>query len=168
MLPGDFLFCRGKDGIRVPTEKESKSLFSHILMAWLEGLKMCWLTLKAMINKDMCVGQLSDYIGNYAGNIVLARRPFLTQANITSEVKCGLGAAGLWLQLAMRSDVRSAQIGEAVFCCQSEKETVLRRTAAGDESSIANSDCDGRSDHGDAGTDLGRCERRASVRFTER
>ena len=57
-------------------------------------------------------GLPSDYDGNYAGKIVPARRPWLTQSNMTEARNRRLPFAGSRLQLAEQRDSCIAQIGD--------------------------------------------------------
>jgi hypothetical protein len=49
-----------------------------------------WLTLEATIQKGVHVGLLRDYVESYPGDLVVARRPLLTEAMIEAEVCKGL------------------------------------------------------------------------------
>jgi hypothetical protein len=86
---GDLIHCSGASGISVPIEKQTGSPFSHVLMAWMPSWANQWLTLEATINRGVHVGLLSDYVGAYDGDMVLARRPALKQADIIAELNAG-------------------------------------------------------------------------------
>ena len=88
---GDYLMCSGEDGISVVIEKETRSPWSHMLMLWLPWPGSRWLTLEATLQKGVHVGLASDYIDNYKGWLVLARRPKPTLAEIEAELNAGLG-----------------------------------------------------------------------------
>lgn len=59
-------------------------------MAWTPGAWAGqWLTLEATFGRGVHVGLLADYVDHYDGDVVLARRPQLTQAMIEAELARG-------------------------------------------------------------------------------
>lgn len=88
--PGDPLFCWGHAEIS-KVIRELTGGPSHVLMAWLPGNWASeWLTLEATIDRGVHVGRLADYVDSYDGEIVLARRPVLTQLDVYNELNRGL------------------------------------------------------------------------------
>jgi hypothetical protein len=88
--PGDLFFCSGRANISYAIEDATKSPFSHVLKAWVPGSwAKQWLTLEATIDRGVHVGVLADYVDNYDGDLVLARRT-LSEAEILAEVNAGL------------------------------------------------------------------------------
>lgn len=88
--PGDLIFCSGREAISEVIEGETHSPWSHVLMAWTPGgWARQWLTLEAAFGRGVHVGLLSDYVDCYDGDVVLARRPALTQAMVETELALG-------------------------------------------------------------------------------
>lgn len=88
--PGDYLFCAGRTAIDGAIQGLTKSPWSHILMMWLAGPRSRWLTLEATFTKGVHVGLLDDYINGYVGDLVVARRPVLSDSMLFDELNCGL------------------------------------------------------------------------------
>jgi hypothetical protein len=89
--PGDLLFCLGQECISKAIEGATGSPFSHVLMAWVPGTWTSqWLTLEATFGRGVHVGILADYVDNYDGDIVVARRD-IALPEILAEVDAGLG-----------------------------------------------------------------------------
>jgi len=90
MLKGaDLIFCSGRDAVSIGIEEMTNSPFSHVLMTWLPAQANQWLTLEATLNRGVHVGKLSDYVDGYNGDLVLARRPILTDAEKIAELNAG-------------------------------------------------------------------------------
>lgn len=88
--PGDLVFCSGRELISRAIESETRSPWSHVLMAWTPGgWGRQWLTLEATFGRGVHVGLLADYVDCYAGDVVLTRRPVLTQPMVESELARG-------------------------------------------------------------------------------
>lgn len=88
--PGDLIFCSGREAISRAIESETHSPWSHVLMAWTPGgWAGQWLTLEATFGHGVHVGLLADYVDCYDGEVVLARRPQLTQAMVEAELARG-------------------------------------------------------------------------------
>ncbi len=85
----DLILCSGRDAVSIGIEKMANSLFSHVLMACLPAQANQWLTLEATLNRGVHVGKLSDYMDGYNGDLVLARRPLLTDAEKIAELNAG-------------------------------------------------------------------------------
>jgi hypothetical protein len=90
LLVGDLVFCSGQADISKGIEGVTSSPFSHVLKVWLPW-PTCpeWLTLESTDDKGVHVGRFGDYVDTYDGNLVLARRPALTQAQILQELNTG-------------------------------------------------------------------------------
>lgn len=89
--PGDLLFCSGRSCISQAIENVSGSVFSHVLMAWVPGpWTSQWLTLEATFTRGVHVGILADYVDNYDGDIIVARRD-IPEVEILAEINAGLG-----------------------------------------------------------------------------
>lgn len=86
---GDLLFCSGRNLIDKVIEGETDSPWSHVLMCWTTPAAGRWLTLEATFERGVHVGLLSDYIDRYDGDVVLARRPTLTESMIDAELARG-------------------------------------------------------------------------------
>lgn len=87
--PGDLLFCWGRADISKVIRKLTGGP-SHVLMAWLPGnWASQWLTMESTIDRGVHVGRLADYVDSYDGDLVLARRPVLTQLDIYNELNRG-------------------------------------------------------------------------------
>lgn len=90
LCAGDLVFCSGREAVSSVIERETFSPWSHVLMAWIPGAWAGqWLTLEATFGRGVHVGLLSDYIDHYDGEIVMARRPALTQQWIDAELDRG-------------------------------------------------------------------------------
>lgn len=93
--PGDQLYCSGSAPESEAIKALTGSPWSHVLMCWLPGgwiagLPCPWLTLEATFGRGVHVGLLADYVDRYDGDLVLARRPRLTQQWIEAELNRGL------------------------------------------------------------------------------
>lgn len=87
---GDLVFCCGRAGISKAIEDVTSSAFSHVLMAWLPPDADKWLTIESTSQHGVHIGQLSTYIDDYDGDLVLARRPALTAADLRRARDAGL------------------------------------------------------------------------------
>lgn len=87
---GDLLFCGGRADISKAIEDITHSPFSHVLMTWLPPDADCWLTIESTFHHGVHVGQLSSYIDSYDGDLVLARRPVLTEDDLRKARDAGL------------------------------------------------------------------------------
>ncbi|MGC1784465.1 MAG: hypothetical protein WA708_18215 [Acidobacteriaceae bacterium] len=98
---GDLVLCSGADGISVPIERETNSPFSHVLMLWTDDVFYKWMTLESTIEKGVHLGNFDEYADRYAGDLVLCRRPALTEAQIRAELLVGrelLGDKYDWIE----------------------------------------------------------------------
>lgn len=86
---GDQLYCSGRENVSEGIEVVTASPWSHVLMCWLPPWSNEWLTLEATIQRGVHVGLLRDYLDSYDGDLVLARRPCLTQGDIFAELNAG-------------------------------------------------------------------------------
>lgn len=89
LMGGDLVFCSGRDAVSIGIERMTGSPFSHVLMAWLPAQATQWLTLEATLNRGVHVGRLSDYVEGYNGDLVLARRPILSDGEKIAELNAG-------------------------------------------------------------------------------
>ena len=87
---GDLIFCCGREAISKEIEAITGSPFSHVLMAWLPGGATQWLTLESTFHRGVHVGKLSDYVDDYDGDLVIARRQVLTAAEKMLALNVGL------------------------------------------------------------------------------
>jgi hypothetical protein len=87
---GDLVFCSGAELLSKGIEGVTASPFSHVLMVWLPW-PTCpeWLTLESTDDKGVHVGRFADYTDDYNGDVVLCRRPALTQAQIVQQLNVG-------------------------------------------------------------------------------
>ena len=81
---GDLIFAEGMGrvidaGIRA----ETGSCLTHVMAIWLDG--SIWTTLEATIDRGVHCDTFSDYVNNYDGSLVLARRPILTAADLRAQ-----------------------------------------------------------------------------------
>lgn len=76
-LSGDLVFCWGQEAISHAIENETDGP-SHVLQLWQPTGYQKWLTLESTIDKGVHVGQFSEYIGGYNGDMVLCRRTLTT------------------------------------------------------------------------------------------
>jgi hypothetical protein len=98
LQPGDAIYCWGTEEISKLIEGIAGGP-SHVLTIWRPGWPGSqWLTLESTfpdpshISKSgVHVGMLYDYLTNYPGNLVLTRRPSVTQEQIDLELTTGLG-----------------------------------------------------------------------------
>jgi len=90
LMGGDLVFCSGREEVSIGIERMTDSPFSHVLMAWLPAHANQWLTIEATMNRGVHVGKLSDYVDGYDGDLVLARRPILTDDEKIAELNAGL------------------------------------------------------------------------------
>lgn len=89
---GDLVFCCGRANISKAIEGVTHSPFSHVLMTWLPPDADAWLTIESTFEHGVHVGQLSAYMDGYDGDLVLARRPMLTAADVRKARDAGLRA----------------------------------------------------------------------------
>jgi len=87
---GDLVFCCGRADISRAIEDLTHSPFSHVLMAWLPPDADAWLTIESTLQHGVHVGQLAAYLDDYDGDLVLARRPVLTEEEIRKARDAGL------------------------------------------------------------------------------
>lgn len=87
---GDLVFCCGRADISRAIEDVTHSPFSHVLMTWLPPDADAWLTIESTFHRGVHVGQLADYVDSYDGDLVLARRPVLTEEAIRRARDAGL------------------------------------------------------------------------------
>lgn len=87
---GDLVFCAGRAGISKAIEHATHSPFSHVLMAWLPPDSDRWLTIESTFHRGVHIGQLSSYVESYDGDLILARRPVLTQKDLRKGRDAGL------------------------------------------------------------------------------
>jgi hypothetical protein len=87
---GDLVFCCGRADISRAIESVTHSPFSHVLMTWLPPDADAWLTIESTFHHGVHVGQLADYVDGYDGDLVLARRPVLTEDAIRKARDAGL------------------------------------------------------------------------------
>ncbi|MGC2251450.1 MAG: hypothetical protein WA626_12280, partial [Acidobacteriaceae bacterium] len=71
------------------------------------------LAMEDTIDKGESTILLSDYDGNYAGNVVPVPSPRFTPGNVTEARNRGLPFVGSWLQLAEQRDSCITQINDA-------------------------------------------------------
>ena len=98
---GDLLFCAAASGIGKVIEEETHSPFSHVGMCWTTPWLAEWMFLEAVFPQGVRLSKLADYIDGYDGDLVLARRPTLTQAQIETELSTGfylVGEAYDWIE----------------------------------------------------------------------
>jgi Permuted papain-like amidase enzyme, YaeF/YiiX, C92 family len=98
---GDLLFCAALSGIGKLIEGETHSSFSHVGMCWTAPWLTEWMFLEAVFPQGVRLSKLADYIDGYNGDLVLARRPALTQAQIETELNTGfylVGEAYDWIE----------------------------------------------------------------------
>ncbi len=88
---GDFVFCCGRADVSKAIEELTDSPFSHVLMAWLPPDSDTWLTIESTLQRGVHVGRLADYVDGYDGDLVLARRPMLSEEEIRKARDAGLG-----------------------------------------------------------------------------
>ena len=87
---GDLVFCCGRADISRAIEDLTHSPFSHVLMTWLPPDSDEWLTIESTLHHGVHVGLLSAYVDDYDGDLVLARRPVLTEEEIRKARDAGL------------------------------------------------------------------------------
>jgi hypothetical protein len=87
---GDLLFCCGRTDISRAIEDVTHSAFSHVLMAWLPPDADAWLTIESTLQHGVHIGQMSAYVETYDGELVLARRPVLTEEDLRKARDAGL------------------------------------------------------------------------------
>ena len=87
---GDLIFCCGRKEISKEIETVTHSPFSHVLMAWLPDGATQWLTIESTFHRGVHVGKLSDYVDDYGGDLVMARRQVLTPDEKMSALNVGL------------------------------------------------------------------------------
>ena len=86
---GDLVFCSGQEVLSKGIELVTGSPFSHVLMVWRPWDSSEWLTLESTDNKGVHLGIFADYVNSYNGNLVLGRRPSLTDSQITQQLNTG-------------------------------------------------------------------------------
>lgn len=77
---GDLVFCSGNVWISRKIESETNSIFSHVLQ--LNNDNNYWLALESTFEHGTGVARFGDYLYDYPGEIVLTRRPRLTDLEI--------------------------------------------------------------------------------------
>jgi len=87
---GDLLFCCGHADISKAIEDLTDSPFSHVLMTWLPPDADAWLTIESTFHRGVHVGKLASYVDGYDGDLVLARRPGLSEAEMRKARDAGL------------------------------------------------------------------------------
>jgi hypothetical protein len=87
---GDLVFCCGRADVSKAIEELTHSPFSHVLMAWLPPDSDTWLTIESTLQHGVHVGRLADYVDRYDGDLVLARRPVLSEGEIRKAREAGL------------------------------------------------------------------------------
>lgn len=91
LQPGDDIYCSGQAEISKVIEKETGSILSHVLKAWLRSPSSPWLTIEATIDRGVHVGLLSDYTGGGDGPIILTRRAMSqAQRDVILDTMLGL------------------------------------------------------------------------------
>jgi hypothetical protein len=81
---GDKVFCEGMSGVIDSGIKfETGSCLTHVMQVWLDGA--VWTTLESTIDRGVHCDTFADYVNNYDGNLVIARRPALTDAMLRAE-----------------------------------------------------------------------------------
>lgn len=91
---GDLVVCWGNARISKAIEAVAGGP-SHILKIWTPWPGAPWLTLEATFpsstqsKSGVHIGLFSDYVDSYCGDLVLCRRPALTQAQIFEELNAG-------------------------------------------------------------------------------
>lgn len=96
---GDLLFVSGRAAASRGIEDETKSPWSHVARVWLPQDSDVWVVQQATIDRDVAIGPLAYYADGNDGDIVLARRPCLTDADqraITDRMMGVLGEAYDW------------------------------------------------------------------------
>lgn len=91
---GDLVFCCGQAGVSEAIEGVTHSPFSHVLMVWLPADTDTWLTIESTFQQGVHIGRLAAYVDGYDGDLVLARRPVMTQEEIRKARTAGLGVLG--------------------------------------------------------------------------
>jgi hypothetical protein len=91
---GDLIFCSGQEEISKKIEVVTHSPFSHVLMAWIPEGATQWLTVESTFHRGVHVGKLSDYVDAYDGDLVMARRQVLTDAEKLAALNVGLSVLG--------------------------------------------------------------------------
>lgn len=84
--PGDLVFCWGRGVISDGIEKVTRGP-SHVLQIWTTSWAQQWLTFEATVDANVHYGRFSDYTDGYNGDIVLCRRPILTEAQIERQMR---------------------------------------------------------------------------------
>jgi hypothetical protein len=91
---GDLVFCWGSARISKAIEAVAGGP-SHVLMIWTPWPGAPWMTLEATFpsatesKSGVHLGLFSDYVDGYDGDLVLCRRPGLTQQQILDELNVG-------------------------------------------------------------------------------
>jgi hypothetical protein len=87
---GDLVFCCGRAEISTAIEDFTNSPFSHVLMTWLPPDSDEWLTIESTMRHGVHVGRLSAYVDSYNGDLVLGRRPVLSEQELRKARDAGL------------------------------------------------------------------------------
>lgn len=98
---GDLIFCSAKGGLGEIVEDETKSCLSHVGMCWTTPWLTEWMFLESVFPQGVRLSKLSHYIDQYNGDLILARRPALTNAQIQTELNTGfylVGEAYDWIE----------------------------------------------------------------------
>lgn len=85
---GDLVFCWGAEPISKAIECVAGGP-SHVLMIWVPPWSTQWLTLESTAQRGVHVGKFEDYVDGYNGDLVLCRRPSLTQPQIFEQLNIG-------------------------------------------------------------------------------
>ncbi|HZC44148.1 MAG TPA: hypothetical protein VE195_08235 [Acidobacteriaceae bacterium] len=91
---GDLIFCSGREAVSKEIEAITRSPFSHVLMAWLPNGAKQWLTLESTFHRGVHIGKLADYVDGYDGDLVMTRRPVLTDTEKLLVLNVGLNVLG--------------------------------------------------------------------------
>ncbi len=87
---GDLVFCCGRTDVSMAIEDLTHSPFSHVLMTWLPPDSDSWLTIESTLHHGVHIGKLATYVDDYDGDLVLARRPVLSEEEIRKSRDAGL------------------------------------------------------------------------------
>lgn len=82
------MFCWGAEPISKAIECVAGGP-SHVLMIWVPPWSTQWLTLESTAQRGVHVGKFEDYVDGYNGDLVLCRRPSLTQPQIFEQLNIG-------------------------------------------------------------------------------
>jgi hypothetical protein len=90
---GDLVFCWGQELLSRGIEAVAGGP-SHVLTIWVPSWLKQWMTVEALAEKNVSVNLFSGYTDDYDGDIVLCRRPALTQAEICEELNIKIAHVG--------------------------------------------------------------------------